>query len=96
MEALHKSAHPPVERPSRGDEDPYTAQNFRSCCLERVEPRMTQSTDIIHSSTERGLTTMSPTTEQVFVNGKIFTARNEEEFVSAFARTERACWVASV
>ena len=27
---------------------------------------------------------MAATNEQVFVNGKIFTARNEEEFVSAF------------
>jgi hypothetical protein len=26
---------------------------------------------------------MTATNEQVFVNGKIFTARNEEEFVSA-------------
>jgi len=27
---------------------------------------------------------MTTTNEQVFVNGKIFTVRNEEEFVSAF------------
>jgi predicted amidohydrolase YtcJ len=30
------------------------------------------------------MTTMTATNEQVFVNGKNFTARNEEEFVSAF------------
>jgi hypothetical protein len=37
---------------------------------------------------------MTTTNEQVFVNGKIFTARNEEEFVSAFKVTDgEISWV---
>jgi|SRR5215213_7984583 len=37
---------------------------------------------------------MTATNEQVFVNGKIFTARNEEEFVSTFKVTDgKFSWV---
>lgn len=37
---------------------------------------------------------MTATNEQVFVNGKFFTARNEEEFVSAFKVTDgKFSWV---
>ena len=37
---------------------------------------------------------MTATNERVFINGKIFTARNEEEFVSAFKVTDgKFSWV---
>ena len=40
---------------------------------------------------------MTATDEQVFVNGKTFTARNEEEFVSAFKVTDgKFSWVGDV